>query len=108
MSNFSDQMIQRVWEKAKIVDGYDKDVRRKDYAGAWINRQDYGKESDFGWEIDHAKPKSKGGSEDLNNLDPLHSSNNRTKSDDYPKFKTSVSSEGDKNVEKEQSWNWEA
>ena len=35
---------------------------------------------------------------------PLHWSNNRTKGDDYPRWRTSVTSDGIKNIEKEQRW----
>ena len=106
MSNFSDAKLEQIWEKAKVPNEKIKDEWRKDYAGAWINRVKYGEESDYGWEVDHAKPVSKGGSDELSNLVPLHWKNNRTKGDDYPSFKTSVSSEGNKNIEKEQSWNY--
>ncbi len=42
MGNFSDAVIAQVWEMAKIPDEGIKDKRRKDYAGAWINRDQYG------------------------------------------------------------------
>ena len=47
---------------------------------------------------------SKGGSDDLSNLEPLQWCNNRTKGDEYPEFKTSISSENTHNIHKEQSW----
>lgn len=105
MGNFSDKKIQEVWEKAKIEGEEQKDEWRKDVCGAWINRNKYGEESDFGWEVDHIKPVSKGGRDEISNLMPLHWSNNRTKGDDYPEFKSSVTSEKDKNIEKELGWN---
>ncbi len=40
----------------------------------------------YGWEIDHVVPKSIGGSDDLNNLQPLQWQNNRHKGDDYPEW----------------------
>ena len=106
MSNYSDKELNEIWEKAEIVNKKSKDEWRKDYAGAWIRKSSYGKESDYGWEVDHAKPTSKGGSDNLSNLVPLHWKNNRAKGDDYPSFTTSISSKGDKNVQKEQSWNY--
>lgn len=88
---FSDDEIQKVWDKAKKIDGEDASLYRKDYAGAWIKRDEYGKtDSTLGWEIDHRKPVAKGGSDDLINLDPLQWNNNRTKSDDYPEWNTSM------------------
>lgn len=106
MSNFSDVKLEQIWNNAKIPNEQIKTEWRKDYAGAWICRTKYGVESDYGWEVDHAKPVSKGGGDELNNLVPLHWKNNRTKGDNYPSFKTSVSSDGNKNIEKEQSWNY--
>ncbi len=107
MSDFSQSVIDSVWDKAKVQNNNDKDTWRKDYAGAWINKSAYGNtNSDYGWEIDHKKPSSQGGSNNLSNLEPLHWQNNRTKGDDYPSFKTSISSDGNKNIEKEQSWKY--
>lgn len=108
--SFSDDEIQKVWNKAKKIDGEDGTMYRQDYAGAWIKRDEYGNvESSLGWEIDHRKPVAKGGNDDMSNLDPLQWNNNRTKSDDYPEWKTSmkagVSMTGRHyNVEKGQSW----
>lgn len=107
---FSDDEIQEVWNKAQKIDGEDSSVYRQDYSGAWIKRDEYGNtESPLGWEIDHRKPVSKGGSDDMANLDPLQWNNNRTKSDDYPKWKTSMTAVESLvgryyNVEKECSW----
>lgn len=108
--SFSEEEIQEVWNKAEKVDGEDSAIYRKDYAGAWIKRDEYGKtDSTLGWEIDHCKPVAKGGSDDLTNLDPLQWNNNRTKSDDYPEWDTSmIAGEGltgrHYNVEKQQAW----
>lgn len=109
MSEFSQETINKVWKKAKIQTDVQEDKWRKDYAGAWIKKSEYGNvDSDYGWEIDHAKPVSQGGSDNLGNLRPLHWQNNRTKGNDYPKFKTSISSDGNKNVEKEQNWEYKS
>ncbi len=103
MGNFSEQKIQEVWEKGMIVPGYNEDKVRKDACSAWMKREEYGNiESNYGWEIDHTKPESKGGSSDLSNLRPMQWSNNRNKGDDYPEYIAVVKSEGNKNVNKEQ------
>ncbi len=37
----------------------------------------------MGWQIDHSKPRAKGGTDHLNNLNPLKTADNRKKSDKY-------------------------
>lgn len=43
----------------------------------------YGTNGEYGWEIDHRKPSSKGGSDDDQNLRALNTDANRKKSDKY-------------------------
>lgn len=99
------ETIKQIWEKANAITGCNPDVWRQDHAGAWIKFDAYGKQSTFGWEIDHRKPLAKNGSDDYSNLYPLHWMNNRAKGDDYPKFSTSITSSGNTNIEKKRSWN---
>jgi hypothetical protein len=99
MADFSNKQIQDVWEKGTTVENYDSTKYRKDLAGAWIARNDYGKETQLGWQIDHVYPSSKGGDENLINLRPMHWENNQSKADDYPKYKTVKSSKDDKNID---------
>lgn len=83
--------INAVWAKATIVHGYDAAIFRKDSCGAWIKREDYGKTTTNGWEIDHIQPVSLNGSDDLYNLQPLQWENNRHKSDSWPNWSCAVS-----------------
>ena len=48
--SFSEDTIQKVWEKGSIVSGNDSNVCRKDQCGAWIVRKNYGNQnSQYGW-----------------------------------------------------------
>ncbi len=80
----SKKQIYDVWEKAKPIKGKNPDVWRKDPLGKKIRKPSYGTEGEYGWEIDHKKPKEKGGSDDLRNLQPLNWKDNRKKQDKYP------------------------
>lgn len=104
MANFTEDKIDLVWEKAKIIDGHDATKYRQDAAGAWIQRDEYGTEGNFGWEIDHIFPEALGGNENLANLQPLQWENNRTKADNFPSFSTSVSSDGTNYTKNDQDW----
>lgn len=104
---FSDQQIQEVWNRANSVEGYDASRFRKDACGAWIARDKYGDtDSIYGWQIDHIVPRSlleeNGFSEEQIdnklNLRALQHDNNASKSDDYPSYTASVTSEGTQNI----------
>jgi len=83
--DFDKSTEQRVWEKGQIIPGEDANTWRKDVCGAKMKRTDYGNvNSIYGWEIDHIKPKSKGGTDHMDNLQPLQWENNRDKADNYP------------------------
>ncbi len=91
--NWTQEMIQKIWEKGQKVNNYDHNVFRKDECTAWIKRDKYGnRNSDYGWEIDHISP---GGSDDLSNLRPLQWQNNVDKSDG--RLKCNITSSGNQN-----------
>ena len=87
-SSFDEEMIEAVWEKGAAVK--DLSTFRKDTCGALMQRSKYGKTEQWGWEIDHIKPVAKGGTDDLDNLQPLQWENNRHKSDDWPKWSCKI------------------
>lgn len=78
--SFSEDAIQKVWEKVTVAPPNKSNEWRKDQCGAWIGRNHYGnRNSQYGWEIDHIKPESEGGGDELSNLRPLHWENNASK-----------------------------
>ena len=73
--------IEQVWDKAAAIRGKDPDVWRRDAAGNVIRHASYGTTGEYGWEIDHKNPVSKGGTDHQRNLQPLHWQENREKGD---------------------------
>jgi hypothetical protein len=82
MLSYTEKDKALVWSMAKIVPGYDQNEYRKDRCGAWIAWINFGdRNADYGWEIDHIVPVSKGGRTHVTNVQPLHWKNNASKSD---------------------------
>jgi len=74
-----------VWNKAKKIQGKDPKKYRRDPYGNTMYKSSQGKSSDMGWDIDHIKPQSKGGSNSTQNLQALNSSINRSKGNSLQK-----------------------
>ena len=84
---FSDEKLARIWNKTEGTCAYcGKRL-------AWIN---YGVPGRGSWEVDHSLPKSKGGTDHLNNLVPACTSCNREKGDRTARqFKIETETESD-------------
>lgn len=92
-------IIDAVWEKALVVEGYNPSILRKDCVGAWIMKQEYGNtDSLYGWEIDHIYPIARGGGDDMINLRPMQWQNNIAKGKDFPVYQTAVKADGNRNI----------
>ena len=79
MSNFSQKRIDQVWEKGDVIPGKNPDLYRQDKYGNRMYKPSYGKYSEQGWNIDHSKPQALGGTDHLNNLQPMNSRANYSK-----------------------------
>ena len=77
--------IEKSWEKAKKIRGEDSDQYRQDPYGNKIRKNSYGKDTEMGWEVDHIKPKARGGSDATQNLQALQTEVNREKGDSLVK-----------------------
>ncbi|MBP5345209.1 MAG: hypothetical protein J6Y99_03245 [Bacteroidales bacterium] len=103
MAYYSDNQIEEAWNRATTIEGANPNEWRKDPCGAWIKRDQYGKESRYGWNIDHIIPKKlfQNNGYDCTSLNrwPMHWKNNNSKADYFPRFPASVISDGTNNVE---------
>jgi hypothetical protein len=59
--SFDESLIEAVWRKGTPEPDFAN--FRKDVCGSSMQRQKYGTQEQWGWEIDHIKPVSKGGSD---------------------------------------------
>lgn len=97
-------LINEVWNKGKIIPGYDSDKFRQDPCGAWIAKSKYGdSSSNYGWVFDRTLPRSKANKnleiiDMIDNLRPMHYANNVSKGDNFPKYIAVVKAKGKKNI----------
>ncbi len=75
----------KVWELASPIKGKDSTMYRKDPYGNTLYYNSYGNTSEMGWQIDHIKPQSRGGSDTLRNLQALQTTVNNSKSNSLVK-----------------------
>lgn len=75
-NNFNHTDMGDVWASVGECAGREKCI---DPWGREIHRNEYGKKTEFGWNIDHVRPISYGGSNELENLQPLHWKTNKEK-----------------------------
>jgi len=76
---------EKAWNSAKPVRGKDPAKYRQDPYGNTIYKASHGKSSAMGWDVDHIKPKSRGGKDTTRNLQALNSGVNRSKGDSLKK-----------------------
>lgn len=94
--------IDAAWEKARVVEGFDADIIRKDACGAWIQKDMYSQAgSMYGWGVDLILPKVLGGNTDKDNIRALNYRNLVSKGKDYPSYKAVYTAEGLENKETE-------
>ena len=97
-----------VWRNAQKIAGYNPSIWRKDCCGAWMKWDEYGNDkSIYGWEIDHIYPQKlmernnipEDEMHDYRNLRAMQHSNNESKGDDYPDYKSVITADGNRNIE---------
>lgn len=100
-----EKVIDSVWNRGEKILGVNPSMFRKDYAGAMIMRSAYGRRDlSMGWEIDHLIPKSKGGTDELDNLMPIQWENNAIKSDNFPIWRSEVTFKDNSNSYENKTW----
>lgn len=69
----------KVWDKASLIKGKDPELYRKDPYGKELYYHSYGTNGTKSWHIDHITPQSRGGSDNIRNLQALQSNINMSK-----------------------------
>lgn len=101
-NGFTLEAIEKAWEKARMVDGFDPNMFRQDACGAWIQKDMFSQPgSMFGWGVDMILPLSMGGSPIEENIRALNYRNLMSKGNDYPSYKAVYTADGLENKETE-------
>lgn len=72
------------WGNARPIRGKNPNVYRKDRFGNTLYKAAYGKRGKRSWEVDHSRPRSRGGTNSPRNLQAMQTSANRRKGNRYP------------------------
>lgn len=93
--HLSDSERDQVWEKGRIVEGFDPKMFRLDAGGAMMSHELFCKTDSYGWVADVINPALPSV---LDNLRPLHLMNDISKGTDYPSWLRKVVWDGQNNV----------
>lgn len=80
-TQYDEWTLTRIWFKAPVAPGTNDGDIRVDRFGNRMRWSEYGQTTAMGWEVDHIVARSEGGSDDIENLEPLHWKANRQKGD---------------------------
>ncbi len=81
--HYTKERLDQIWNKGDKIAGKNPNLYRTDKEGNVMYKPSYGKMSEMGWNVDHSKPQAKGGTDHLNNLQPMNSRENSRKGDKY-------------------------
>ncbi len=109
MSDYTEEELDAIWQKGRVIEGMDPSVYRLDAADALMKKGLYGNEGNLGWEVDHIYPKEKLKAKhvpedrwnDMINLRPMNAKNNVAKGEDYPKYSVAVQYDAKSKTNKE-------
>ena len=76
---------EEIWELAEEIYNLPPELWRKDCYGNILHYDSYGKYTPLGWQIDHIVPQSKGGCDEIDNLQIMQSNFNVSLSNSFDK-----------------------